>query len=194
MITNISGTAFTAVSTNIVDRTAKELSKEVIPSFDNSKIDKTSDISYSSTQKVENSSLVAFKDPTNDKYVILSLKDSTLDKLKSHFGENDFFQREDGITRLDNKAEAFVGGWFGDIAYKREFLKADANKDGNLDSNEYLNTKNSFSHHGEVSGHGNEIDKISTWVGSTYETSNNKSKNIINQFNTPILKISAIST
>ncbi|MFA6138634.1 MAG: hypothetical protein WC667_11160 [Sulfurimonas sp.] len=183
MITNISGTAFTAVSTNIVDRTAKELSKEVIPSFDNSKTNKTSNISYQTTQREENSSLVVFKGPTNDKYVILSLKDSTLDKLKSHFGENDFFQREDGTTRLDNKAEAFVGGWFGDIAYKREFLSADKNQDGSLDSNEYLNTKNSFSHHGEVSGHGNEIDKISTWIGGIYESSNDKSKNIINQFN-----------
>ncbi|MEK6658751.1 MAG: hypothetical protein AABY36_03605 [Campylobacterota bacterium] len=180
--TSISGTAFRAVSANIVDRTTKELSEEIILSSDNSKTDKTSNISYQSTQKVENSSLVAFKDPINDKYVILSLKDSTLDKLKSHFGENDFFQRKDGITRLDNKAEAFVGGWFGDIAYKREFLKADSNNDGLLNESEYNNTKNSFKHSGEVLGHGNEIDKISTWISGQYESSDDKRKNIINQF------------
>lgn len=182
MITSISGTAFIAVSSNIVDRTDKELLEEIIPSSNNPKTDKTSNISYQTTQKVENSSLVAFKDPTNDKYVVLSLQKDTISTLKSQFGENDFFQRKDGIIRLDNKAEAFVGGWFGDIAYKREFLKADGNNDGLLDESEYKNTKNSFMHSGEVLGHGNEIDKISTWISGVYESSNDKRKNVINQF------------
>jgi len=193
--TNMHGTAFRAVPTNIVDRTTKELSKEVIPSFDNSKTNKTSNISYSSTQKVENSSLVAFKDPTNDKYVILSLKDSTLDKLKSHFGENDFFQREDGITRLDNKAEAFVGGWFGDIAYKREFLKADSNNDGLLNESEYKNTRNEFNGHGEV-GIGRVDEYVDKSYVKTHENSSiivrynrkdyNQPKNIDDELNTTI--------
>jgi hypothetical protein len=92
----------------------------------------------------EKSNLVAFNDPVRGELAVVSLSGSTMDKLKAHFGTNDFYERDDGITRLDNKAEAFVGGWFGDIAYKREFLSADQNQDGKLDSNEYLDTKTVF--------------------------------------------------
>ncbi|MBU0502425.1 MAG: hypothetical protein KJ811_04155, partial [Candidatus Margulisbacteria bacterium] len=81
----------------------------------------------------EKNNLVAFNDPVSKKVAVVSLSSATMDKLKTHFGENDFYERKDGITRLDNKAEAFVGGWFGDIAYKREFFKADSNNDGKLD-------------------------------------------------------------
>jgi hypothetical protein len=182
--TTISGTAFTAVPTTTIDRTNKELAQEQIPSIDKSaKTQKSEEISYKTTSPLENSTLVAFKDPTNDKYVILSLKDSTIDTLKSHFGKDDFYKRDDGIIRLDNKAESYVAGWFADIAYKREFLKADSDGDGKLNQEEYANTNNSFKHSGRVEKHGNKVDKISTWINSTYVSSNNKEKNVINQFN-----------
>jgi len=193
--TNMHGTAFRAVSVNIVDRTTKELSEEIIPSSDNSKTDKTSNISYSSTQKAENSLLVAFKDPTNDKYVVLSLQKDTINTLKSHFGENDFYERKDGITRLDNKAEAFVGGWFGDIAYKREFLKADSNNDGLLNESEYKNTRNEFAGHGMV-GAGRVDEYIDKSYVKIHENDSvivrynrqdyNKPKNIDNELDTTI--------
>ena len=172
--TNISGTAFTAVSTNTINHTEKEMSEEKIFSSDNSTI------SYETKHKLSNSSLVAFNDPTNGKYAIVSLEKSTLSMLKSHFGESDFYRRDDGITRLDNKAEAYVSGWFGDIAYKRNFLSADSNNDGLLSDGEYKSTKNSFSHHGDVSGNGDNIN-INTWMGSTYQGSANSSSNVINQ-------------
>lgn len=194
--TNMHGTAFRAVSSNIVDRTDKELLEEIIPSSNNPKTDKTSNISYQTTQKVENSSLVAFKDPTNDKYVVLSLQKDTISTLKSQFGENDFFQRKDGIIRLDNKAEAFVGGWFGDIAYKREFLKADGNNDGLLDESEYKNTKNEFAGHGLVG-----LGRVDEYIDKSYVKINendsiivrynrqdhNKPKNIDDELNTTIM-------
>jgi hypothetical protein len=107
-----------------------------------------------------------------------------MDTLKSHFGKDDFYKRDDGIIRLDNKAESYVSGWFGDIAYKRGFLKADSDGDGDgkLNQDEYGNTKNSFQHSGRVEGNGDTVDKISTWIKDTYKSSNTKDKTIINQF------------
>jgi len=133
------GIAFTAMSSNTIDRTNEELRTEQIITKPTQEI--ASNVGYMTKEK---SNLVAFNDSVSGKIAVVSLSSATMDKLKAHFGENDFFQREDGITRLDNKAEAFVGGWFGDIAYKREFLSADENQDGNLDSNEYLDTRNEF--------------------------------------------------
>ncbi|MEK6658748.1 MAG: hypothetical protein AABY36_03590 [Campylobacterota bacterium] len=138
-LTQIKGIAFTAMSSNIIDRTNEELRNEQI--ITKATQGTTSNVGYMTTEK---SNLVAFNDSVSGKIAVVSLSSATMDKLKAHFGENDFFKREDGITRLDNKAEAFVGGWFGDIAYKREFLSADQNQDGKLDSNEYLETRNEF--------------------------------------------------
>lgn len=186
--TSISGTAFIAVSIDVINRSTKEMSEEKIFSSDVSessndlktqKEKETSNITYETQHKLSNSSLVAFNDPTNGKYAIVSLQNSTIGMLKNHFGESDFYKRDDGITRLDNKAEAYVAGWFGDIAYKREFLSADSNKDGILSDGEYGNTKNSFSHHGTVFGFGDNIE-INTWVGDTYQNSSVSSKNFIN--------------
>ena len=186
MTTSISGTAFTAVHTTNINKTNKELSQEEIISSSDTKTDKTSNISYETSQKLEDSQLVAFKDPTNDKYVLLSLRNDTIDTLKSHFAKDDFYERDDGILKLDNRAEAYVSGWFGDIAYKRDFLKSDSNNDGKLNEKEYDNTKNSFSHSGEVLTHGSEIENISVQTGDIYESSSNKEKNIINQFNNEV--------
>lgn len=209
MITaNISGTAFTAVSTKVINRTDKELSEEKIFASNNSlsntnnsssnrlkinqpneiipkniqkeKTEELYNISYHTSSKLQNSSLVAFTDQSNGKYVVLSLKNDTISMLKSHFGNDDLYKRDDGITRLDNKAEAYVAGWFADIAYKREFLSSDSNNDGLLSDGEYRNTKNSFSHHGDVFGAGDNIE-INTWIGDTYQKSSSSAKNFINQ-------------
>jgi len=139
----MSGIAFKAIPTDTFNRPIDELKNEVINLKSTQETEKT-DLSYKTN---ENSNLVAFNDPVSNKLAIVSLDYATLNKLKSHFGDSDFFSRNDGITRLNDEAESFVGGWFADIAYKREFLNADKNQDGNLDSGEYLNTKNDFNGH-----------------------------------------------
>jgi len=165
---SITGIAFTAMSSNTIDRTTDELRNEQI--ITKATQETTSNVGYMTMGK---SNLVAFNDPVSGKVAVVSLSSTTMDKLKAHFGENDFFKREDGITRLDNKAEAFVGGWFGDIAYKREFLSADQNQDGKLDSNEYLDTRNDFNGHakeifsnGDVISSHEQIDEIYQKVSS----------------------------
>lgn len=161
------GTAFTAVSASVTNRTEKQMSEEEIFSSGNKNTDniktssladkiasdsasaaKEDNISYNT--KVNNGSKLVFTDPTNGKYAIVSLSDKTVDALKSYFGESDFYKRDDGFIRLDNKAEAYVAGWFGDIAYKREFLSADSNSDGKLTTEEYRRTLNSFNIEGSL--------------------------------------------
>ena len=130
---------------------SQEQEKEKVPSINKNNFSQDKfDISYKTTHPLEDSSFVAFKDPMNDKWVILSLKNDTISRLKEHFGEDDFYQKENGIIRLDNKAEAYVAGWYADIAYKRGFLEADRNNDGILDKNEYSQTKNDFEGYGTL--------------------------------------------
>jgi len=178
------GTVFTTASTTTIDRTNKELAQEQIPSIDKSaKTQKSEEISYKTTSPLENSSLVAFKDPTNDKYVILSLKDSTIDTLKSHFGKDDFYKRDDGIIRLDNKAESYVAGWFADIAYKRGFLKADSDGDGKLSDGEYGQTRNEFSGHGMIG-----IGRVDEYVDKSYVKVNENDSVIVRYNNKDYLQ------
>lgn len=176
--TQMHGTVFTAVSTTITDRTNKELAQEQIPSIGKSaKTQKSEQLSYETTAPLEDSTLVAFKDPTNDKYVMLSLKDSTIDALKSHFGKDDFYKRDDGTIRLDNKAESYVAGWFGDIAYKRGFLKADSDGDGKLSDGEYNQTRNDFAGHGMVG-----TGRVDEYVDKNY-VKNSENDSVIVRYN-----------
>lgn len=91
---------------------------------------------------------VYFKDNTSGEYIKIGLSDENLNKLKSVFDTKDFFSRDDGSTILNGKAESFVGGWFGDIAYKRGYLKADSNNDGFMSSVELMDTYSGFGSEG----------------------------------------------
>ncbi|MDE7256279.1 MAG: hypothetical protein K2N54_08925 [Helicobacter sp.] len=46
--------------------------------------------------------------------------------------------------RLNGNAEAFVGGWFGDVAYRQNYLAADSDKNGRISGTETKNLKNSL--------------------------------------------------
>ncbi|WP_417326236.1 hypothetical protein [Halarcobacter sp.] len=160
---SLSGTAFKSYEVNVQNRTTEELSKENL-SFDNTltKTNKSDNITYQTTNENENTTNIVFTDPTNGNHVQVALDNSTIDRLKRNFSEDDFFQRENGDIRLNAKAEAFVSGWFADIAYKREFLSSDVNNDGKLTEEEYLNTKNNFGIEG--------IDTFSKEGISTHES------------------------
>lgn len=159
----LSGTAFKSYEVNTKNRTKEELSKENL-SFDNTltKTNQSDNITYQTTNENENTTNIVFTDPTNGNHVQVALDNSTIDRLKRNFSEGDFFERENGDIRLNAKAEAFVSGWFADIAYKREFLSSDINNDGKLTKEEYLNTKNNFGIEG--------IDTFSKKGISTHES------------------------
>jgi hypothetical protein len=139
------GTAFTSYDVKANHKTKEEISQEKV-SFDETikQTHQVEDVVYHTTTQADDAKPTTFVDPVTKKYVIASLENKTLDKLKEKFGTDDIIQKEDGSVRLTGNAEAFVSGWFADIAYKREFLTADANSDGQLSEDEYDNTKNNF--------------------------------------------------
>lgn len=142
---SVYGTAFTSYDVKATTQTKEEIEKENV-SFQETikKTNEIEEISYHTTIKDENYIPTIFKDPTNGKYVVASLEQETIDKLSSHFGSDDIIPKKDGTLRLIGDVEAFVSGWFADIAYKREFLQADANNDGVINEEEYNNTRNNF--------------------------------------------------
>ena len=93
-------------------------------------------------QLSQTSSKTSFIDPVNGGKVSVSLENSTLEKLQNRFGVNSVVRNEAGDVELKDKAQEFVAGWFADIAYTRDFLKADVNNDGVLSEEEYGKTKN----------------------------------------------------
>jgi hypothetical protein len=141
------GTAFWAMSVEVNTKTKQQLEAEenIEQTSDASKTSKSNSVANESIAPSADEQTVIFTDPTNGNFVKINLSKENIQKLKEHFtDENSFYDRKDGSVRLNGKAEAFVSGWFGDIAYKREFLKADANGDGKLSEDEYQNTRNAF--------------------------------------------------
>jgi hypothetical protein len=162
------GTVFTAVSVKAQNRSDQELSNEQI-SLEKPSKDSKGEFAYLRNESSgDTKQTVVFDDPESGKKVALTLDNKTIEKLKTHFGSDDVYTRSDGIVRLDNKAEAFVSGWFADVAYKREVLGADQNNDGKIDDQEYRKTK-SFAHgYIEIEMHHGSINAINDVVTENY--------------------------
>lgn len=92
-------------------------------------------------EKAQDSVAVMFNDPKTDKRVTLNLSKENLERLKSQFDSHDFYARSDGAIRLNGKAESFVSGWFGDIAYQQNLAGADKDGSGRIDDEELRETK-----------------------------------------------------
>ena len=167
------GTAFTSYDVEANYKTKEAISKEKV-SFDETikQTNAVENVVYHTTTQADDAKPTTFIDPVTKKYVIASLENETLDKLRGKFGTDDVVEKEDGSIRLTGDAEAFVSGWFADIAYKREFLTADANSDGQLSEDEYKNVKNSYNSiaHFYTSGDGatEEIDIFAEEVTEQY--------------------------
>lgn len=142
---SVHGTAFTSYDVKANKQTKEEIAKEKI-SFDETikQTNAVENVVYHTTTQADDAKPTTFIDPVTKKYVIASLKNETLDKLRGHFGTDNVVEKKDGTIRLTGDAEAFVSGWFADIAYKRDFLTADKNSDGQLSKDEYNNTRNNF--------------------------------------------------
>ena len=78
---------------------------------------------------------VSFKDSISGNTINLKLSQDNLDKLKMYFGSQNL-SLKDGKILLSGEAEKFVSGWFGDIAYKRNYIGADSDKNGFLNDEE----------------------------------------------------------
>ena len=170
------GTAFTAMKVAVNTKTKQQLEEEesIGQTSDTSKTSNTQKPNDKTISPNDNEQTVIFADPTNGNLVKLNLSNKNIEKLKSHFSNEDFYERKDKTLRLNGEAEAYVSGWFGDIAYKREFLKADADNDGKLSEGEYQNTRNGYLTIGEAKGIGNKVLSVTETVTETYTTPHTK--------------------
>ena len=138
-----SNNIFSAVKQNKNERSQNELTEldKSIDSLTNTSIKVNFNESTFKNQ-------VYFKDETSGEFIKIGLSDENLEKLQRVFGKQDFFTKSDGSQILSGKAESFVAGWFGDIAYKRGYASSDANGDGYLSQDELANTNSGFTSHG----------------------------------------------
>ncbi len=162
------GTVFTAASVKVHDRSDQGLSAEPI-SLEKSSKDIKNDFAYlTNASSSDGKQTVVFNDAQSGQKVALTLDNKTIEKLKTHFGTDDVYARRDGIVRLDNKAEAFVSGWFADVAYKREVLGADQNNDGKINDQEYRKTKSFIHGYIEIDMNHGSISSINDVVTENY--------------------------
>ena len=84
----------------------------------------------------EFSNEISFTDTISTNTINLRLSDENLSRLKTHFGSQNFDKDKSGKITLKGEAADFVSGWFGDIAYKRNYAGADSDKNGFLNDSE----------------------------------------------------------
>lgn len=99
--------------------------------------------------KTNNTNTKTVKFYDDNKQTSVSLSSEAVDLLYSHFSKSDFMQLSDGSIGLSGEANAYVEGWFKDIAYSRDFIKSDTNNNGKIDKNELMNVKNFARHSNE---------------------------------------------
>ena len=138
-----SNNIFSAVKQNQNERSQNELAEldKSIDSLTNTSIKVNFNESTFKNQ-------VYFKDETSGEFIKIGLSDENLEKLQRVFGKQDFFTKSDGSQILSGKAESFVAGWFGDIAYKRGYASSDSDNNGYLSQDELANTNSGFTAHG----------------------------------------------
>lgn len=90
-------------------------------------------------------SVVAFYSPfQKDEVITMTLDNKTLQGLKDKFGDKDFFERKDGIVRLNDEAQDYVMNWYYEIGYKRGYLRADKDNNGIIEGSEQGHLKVGF--------------------------------------------------
>lgn len=85
---------------------------------------------------------VYFTNITGNKITQIALSKEAVIFLNKEFGS--VHQRKDGSFLLDGESNAYVWGWYNEIAQNQNYLQADANKDGLIDDEEKLNLKSLF--------------------------------------------------
>ena len=147
----------------------KKLSKE---DLQNEKIDVTKlnlTQSFTTQEREDKRVIIAFRDPQNPLEVIAyKLDREIIAELKKNFSKGDFFQREDGILRLNGAAEKYIAGWVLDIKKNRGYEDADANGDGLIDSDEKGNLKIGFTQQSDYSYIAKDVVHAKSRVDTTY--------------------------
>ena len=159
---SIKGDIFTYSGVNFKPLTQEELLNE--------KIDiKSLDLKSMTTSKetVDYRTIIAFRDPSDpEKIIAYKLDKEIVDELKESFSADNFFQREDGILRLNTEAEAYIAGWVQDIKINRGYENADANGNGYIEDDEKGELNVGFDHNTDYDYLGEKIVSAHTAVGA----------------------------
>ena len=126
---------FSSLNT-LSNKNLKQFSKIVSKNLDLNDIKTSSNLS----KNYEFANEVSFVDKISGNTINLKLSDENLQRLKTTFGAHNFDKDKNGQITLKGDAENFVSGWFGDIAYKRNYVGADADKNGFLNESEKSTT------------------------------------------------------
>lgn len=136
--------AFAAMHFSPYERSQKDIQKEeqldnaLLENFGGEKFQSLADFNLfkvsDSNQSAPNTTTVLFDDIMSGTRVALDLTNDNIKRLQAKFDPKDFAKRADGAIRLSGKAEAFVSGWFSDIAYRQNYLGADKDNNGKIDT------------------------------------------------------------
>ena len=110
---------------------------------------------------------VAFRNPDDEEEVLVIKMDrETLAQLRLAFGEKDFFQRKDGIVRLNGQGERYVAGWLKEINHNRGYMEADVDKNGVIDNSEQNSLHIGFDRQTVYEHAGEDVTSVGTRVGA----------------------------
>ena len=150
---------------NLSNENLQTFSKIVSKNLDLNEIKTSSNLS----KNYEFSNEISFKDKVSGNTINLKLSDENLEKLKITFGSKDIDKGENGQITLKGNAQNFVSGWFGDIAYKRNYVGADTDKNGFLSDIEKSTTLAGYGTENTFRiGNGSNVDSVDMQGISSY--------------------------
>jgi hypothetical protein len=164
----VEGDVYRSSATNFKQLTLKELESEKFP-VDTSK---HTYITHSDGSTDDMTQLVAIRDPMGTgKVLTFDLSKKTIDNLKEKFGgTNNFFERKDGVLRLNGEAENFVAGWMQNIRADRSYDKADADRNGKIEGDEAKDLTIAFERQKDYDYIGKKLVQVNAVMGANYQS------------------------
>lgn len=163
----VEGDVYRSSSANFKKLTLDELKHEKF-AVDTSK---HTYITHSDGSTDDINQLVAIRDPMGTgKVLTFDLSKKTIDSLKEKFGDShNFFEREDGVLRLNGAAENFVAGWMQNIRTDRSYDKADANRNGLIEGDEAQALTIAFERQRDYDYIGKKLVQVNAVMGANYQ-------------------------
>lgn len=164
----VEGDIYRSSATNFKKLTLNELQNEKF-AVDTSKHTYTS---HSDGSADDMTQIVAIRDPLGSSEVLtFDLSKKTIDNLKEKFGDsNNFFERSDGVLRLNGKVENFVAGWMQNIRVDRNYDKADADKNGKIERGEAQALTIAFERQRDYDYIGEKLVQVNAVIGANYQS------------------------
>ncbi|NCB82414.1 MAG: hypothetical protein EOM38_08420 [Bacilli bacterium] len=162
-----SGDVYTSLAIHFKELSQEELLNEKIV-VDTSK---QTYVSHSNGTKNAPNRIVVIRDPQNStNYMTLELSQTRINELKEKFhGANNFFERDDGVLRLNGEVEGFVAGWVHNINIDRNYAKSDLDGNGLVEGDEAKTLKIGFERQSDYDYIGQKIVKINFNAGENYQ-------------------------